>query len=435
MSEFVGAPESATHQGTVHTHQVNGQGQALGGSVQGAPEMNKDSISKKLSKVSPSRTPLDTFLRNIQSGKTDSDKYGFYSVVSRGTMCVVKSEFTVTVGEATDWIELTSGWHHLSKDGNLMLPDYNVSAGVVSKMPEGLAAPHPLVLHIVDIDRGMHKIRVVAVNGNVTSSTPIAADSKMYRMASAKDRLAAISDDPMATPTKEYNFCQRNICTISESVYQALQEKEIEYGMAEFHEQALADFRYQAEVSSIFGAQPFGMDGDAFVDPLSQKQKIMMRGLLDFNIQHLPQTDGQSIDNYLNAAMEALFAVNNGSEERLILYGPGFSTAMANSKWWTKQLEAKNTEIKFGVRWKMIESNFGVLRAVYAPVLGLLGAFSNSAIVIDPNNLRRVNQVPLFERKLNLQDAGVRNTNDVVLEESITLEVTNPTTHGLLSII
>jgi hypothetical protein len=46
--------------------------------------------------------------------------------------------------------------------------------------------------------------------------------------------------------------------------------------------------------------------------------------------------------------------------------------------------------------------------------------------------VRLVEQVPLQERKLDLVSAGIRNSKDIVLEESITLELTNPKAHGLL---
>ena len=209
-----------------------------------------------------------------------------------------------------------------------------------------------------------------------------------------------------------------------------LQEKEVEYGLKEFKEQAVLDFRYQSEVSSLFGGAAIA--GENFIDPVTQKRKLHMRGLTDFNIQSVARTESEEIDTYLNRALEALFAVNNGSEERILLYGAGFATALANSKLWTKQMEAKNTEITWGVRWKMIESNFGMLRGVMDPALSLLGPYTNCAFIVDPYNIRHVEQVPMFERTLDLQSAGIRNSKDVVLEESITLEVTNPTTHGLL---
>lgn len=440
MSEIInGAPEKATTVGPVGTHATTidpavGKKAGTDGVVSTdgkARGYNKSTISQKLAKINPARTPLDTVLRNISSGTTKSDKYEFYSIISRGIACKVKSS---TIEDKVIIIELESGIHHLSKDGDLMVPTYNVSSGAAEATDKDSAAMVPLVLHIVDIDYVKKTISAVAVN-----AAPIAlpAETVMYRMASAKDQDAAISNDPHATPTKDYNYCQRNIMTVSENAFQALQEKEIEFGMAEFKEQAFLDFRYQAETQTIFGPRTLVdgvVDGENFIDPITQKRKLHMRGLLDFNIQNvtIPRNDP---DAAINSMMEQMFSVNNGSDERIMLYGAGFATFLANSNIWTKQMDAKSTEVIFGIRWKTIESNFGVLRCIYHPALSLLGPYTDCAIIIDPTNIRRVDQIKLHQRKLDLQTAGIRNSMDVLLEESWTLEVVNPSTHGLVRLV
>ncbi len=418
MANETGAPESATFNPTVTTHTV------VNGQVGPGPDMNRPTVSKTISKMGWNRAPLDTFLRNINTGKTNSDRYEFPSVMARGIKCKVGGTESVSVSvDSTTEIPLSEGWHTLSVDGNLVVPSMNVVNGVASVL--GGAVPHPLVIHIVAINNVEKKITVIGVNG----SGSIPTGTEMYRMASAKDQDAAMSEDPQSTPTRDYNFCQRNLCTISENAYQKLQEKDYEYGLKEYKEQAVLDFRYQAEVSSLFGGA--AVHGGNFVDPVTGRRKLHMRGLVDFNIQSVLQGD-EEIDIFLNTAFESLFAVNNGSEERLLLYGAGFATRMANSKWWQKQMDAKNTELAWGVRWKMIESNFGLLRGVMDPVLSLLGPYSNCAFIVDPYNIRHIEQVAMEERKLNLRESGKRNSDDILLEESITLEVTNPTTHGML---
>lgn len=431
MSEiFNGAPESATTVGPIGTHQTtinpdNGKVVSTDGA---ARNINKSTISEKLSQINPARTPLDTFLRNIKAGTTKSDKYEFYSIIARGVKCTLASGGAITLDGVTTLTLSPGGIHHLSKDGDLLIPSYNVANGKAEKLNDGVAS-RPLVIHIVELNYVENTIKVVGVNGTAT----LDAETVMYRMASAKDQDAAISNDPLATPTKDFNFCQRNIVTVSENAFQSLQEKEVEYGLAEFKEQAFADFRYQAEVTSLFGASFAGVGGgEYFIDPITQKRKLHMRGLVDFNIQGVELNAQTDADASINAMMQQMFAVNNGSEERLLLYGAGFATLLSNSKQWVKQLEANKTDVAWGVRWKMFESNFGVLRAIYAPALSLCG-YGNAAFIIDPYNLRRVDQIKLHERKLDLQTAGIRNSKDVMLEESWTLEATNPTTHGIVT--
>ena len=397
-----------------------------GVSPEDKPQMNKATVSEKLSRIEPSRTPLDTLLRNIGTGKTNSDVFEFYSIHSRGLSATVAS---ATADGDIIKITLSDGGHCLSKDANVFVPQLQVTGeNVAAASP---IATNPLRLHIVDIKYGgTPSIDVIVVNEGVTAAkaaTALTSGVILRRMASAKDQEAAISNDPMATPVKDKNYCQRNLCTISQNVYQALQDKEVEYGIAEFKEQALLDFRAQAEYAAIFGDAPAG---GSIVDPNTQKRKLFMRGLLSFDVMKYTQGE-ESIEEYLNIAMQKAFENNNGSEKRLLLYGPEFATALANSKVWTHQLEAGKTDVKWGITWKVIESNFGTLMAIMHPGLGAVG-YGKAALLIDPANIRRIEQVPLTMENLDLKKAGIRNSEDVLLEESFTIEVTNPKTHGFL---
>ena len=433
VATFEGAKEGDTHTGSqpfMTTEPVGGKISSV--APEDKPAHNTTTVSQKLSKIQPSNTPIDTFLRNIGSGKTNSDVFEFYSIVSRGVKAVVGStqlSDDVIGGDKGATITLSSGVHCLSLDGDLLVPSYEVVDGVAQRIEGASFAMRPLVLHIVGINYAStaRTIDVVGVNAEVPA---LLQDTELFRMASAKDQDAAISNDPMATPTKDSNFCQRNIATVSENAYQALQDKEVEYGIAEFKEQALLDFRYQAEVSSIFGSKYHKNNGE-LIDPTTNKRKLHMRGLLDFNIPHITRSGDESVEEFLNKAMQTSFSNNNGSEKRLFLYGPDVATELANSGAFQKQLEAGKTEVKWGITWKVIETNFGTLMGIMHNALGLVG-YGKAALIIDPANIRRIEQVPLTMENLDLKKAGIRNSKDILLEEAWTLEVTNPTTHALL---
>ena len=419
--------DSKAPNGTVgtHTNVVDASGNVTGTTTQG---INRATVSEKLSKIGWSNAPLDTMMRNIGKGKTNSDTFEFYSIAARGVECVVKANVTFNATSMT--IGLTSGVDSLSKSGVLLVP----SIKVVNKVAKASStvALKPLMLHISAVDYSKNEITVIPINASSgDSGLVIAKDAKLFRAGIACDQDTAITDDPQAMPVKDKNYCQRMLCTISENAYQALQDKDVEFGLADLKEQAIFDFRLQSEAAAIFGGE--AVKGENFIDPASMKRKLHMRGVLDFDIQEIVGTvsSNDDIDEFLNNAMQKLFSVNNGSEERILLYGAGFATKLANSKWWTKQLEANKTEVKWGVTWKMIESNFGRLRGIMDPALSLMG-YEDCALVVDPRHIRVIEQVPMQEHKLDLQKAGIRNSHDIVLEESITLELTNPKAHGLL---
>lgn len=428
FAAFVGASEGSTQVGTDGKSQV-ATNTVSSGKVTGHPEMNKATVSKKLAKVMPSNYPLDTMLREIATGTTNSDKYEFYSIVARGVKAKLGAAVTTAESNGTPvMLSLSEGVHSLSLDGDLLVPTYNVSVSgstaTATKVSAGVAT-RPLQLHIVGINYASKTVDVIGVNAPCPA---LVKDTELYRMASAKDQDAAISNDPMATPTKDFNYCQRNLCTISENAFQALQEKEVEYGMSEFKEQALYDFRLQNEITAIFGS---AYHGGEMVDPNTQKRKLHMRGLLDFGIKSINRETNVGVEEFLNKAMQEIFSNNNGSEKRILLYGPEFATELANSGAWAKQLEAGKTEVKWGITWKVIESNFGTVLGMLHNGLGMVG-YGKAAVLIDPANIRRIEQVPLSMQDLDLKKAGIRNSKDVLMEEAWTLEVTNPATHAML---
>lgn len=429
MAEIMnGASADATVQGTVSTHATTTDGVAVVGKDGIAtPQINKPTTSKKLARIGWSNAPLDTFLRHIGKAKTNSDTYQFFSVTARGVQCMTDSANAISIdaGGKNVAMKLSSGVHCLSKSGILIVPTLNVGAESVTA---ATAAKNPLRLRINKVDYGNGNIYVTPLNTKLAVSLP--KGTVLYRAGVACDQHVAMTEDPQSMPTKDYNLCQRFLYTISENMYQRMQDKEVEYGLNDYKDQALYDLRLDTEKAAFFGGQ--AVDGENFVDADSNRRVLHMRGLLDFDIQDIDR-DGEEVDVFLNTVMEKMFAVNNGSAERLMFYGAEFGTALANSKWWQKQLEANKTEVKWGVTWKIIESNFGTIRAVYDPALSLSGPYSNCAFIVDPAHIRFVEQLPLTERKLDLQKAGVSNTNDIVLEESVTLEVTNPKSHGFIT--
>lgn len=389
------------------------------------PEVDKPSFSKKLTKIFPSKFPLDTIARELPKGKTDSDEYKYASVVARAIGCTVKSTVTETAAPSLATISLNSA-HMLSVDSNLMVANYNATghgAKATLVSGEGAIAPSPLILHIVSINRADNSIKVFPVNASHVPA--LTAGQFLARVGVAKDQLTAMSEDPISLPTYDSNYCQINMATISEAYFQKLQEKEVEFGMADMQESALFDFRMQSEMAMLFGAKRF------FLDPETGKAKYMMDGFVR-KVGNTLNNEGKGItENYLNRALAQIFDGNNGSEARLMFYGSDFGLSLEENATFQKQLEAGKTKVKFGITWNEIETNQGTILAKKHDAFNLVG-FGKAALVIDPANFRRVEQRPLTVYDLDLEKAGKQRTQDRRIDESFTLEVTNPETHGLI---
>ena len=303
--------DSKAPNATAGTHVVNS---ATGENATTKQPINRATVSEKLAKIGWSNAPLDTMLRNIGKGKTNSDTFEFYSIAARGVECVVGVAATFSATGMT--ITLSSGVDCLSKSGVLVVPSIKV-VNKVAKAAAGVTRK-PLMLHISEINYSSGSVTCIPINASsADSGLTIAKGAKMFRAGIACDQDTAITDDPQAMPVKDHNYCQRMLCTISENAYQALQDKDVEFGLNDLKEQAIFDFRLQSEAAAIFGGE--AVHGENFVDPSTMKRKLHMRGVNNFPIQRIVKDSAEKMDAYLNRVMEEMFSVNNGSSERLLI--------------------------------------------------------------------------------------------------------------------
>lgn len=86
-------------------------------------DINRPTISKKITKINPSLFPMDTILREIETVPCKSVEYQYYSVRGRGVQSKIKTAYAVS-GEASGAKQITvTNAHIFSVDGNVLFPD------------------------------------------------------------------------------------------------------------------------------------------------------------------------------------------------------------------------------------------------------------------------------------------------------------------------
>lgn len=389
------------------------------------PAHNKSSVDSVLHKIMPSQFPMDEMLRKLSTAKTDSTKYEYFKVRARGVSALVAVDVEPSSSTPDIATITVSSAHIFSQDGNILVPSWEATGvGVPAKAAATGVSFSPLVLHICSVDRATNKIVVKALNASAVPA--IKGNTVLFRMGTAKNELAAISEDPMSQPAKDYNFCQIHMTTVSEGVYQKLQEKEVQYGLAEFKEQALYDFRMTNEIDALFGvAREF--------DDIEGRHKYTSDGLVRKITKKIEKgnTVPSVTEDILMGWAADIFDGNNGSDTRILYYGTEFGKAIANCRTIYKSLEAGKTEVKFGLTFNRIETNFGTLLLKYHSLLNRYG-YGSAAIVVDPANVYRCIQKPLEATELNLDKSGQKRSKDIRIDESHTLAVTNPETHAII---
>lgn len=418
LAAFAGAPVDQTVQGAVAP--TTDQSTTDNFVTQ---QVNKPSFGKKLAKIFPSRFPMDTILREIGAGSTRSDIYRYPSVVARGMQARIKEATTAVTAPSLATIKLVSA-HMLSLNGNLLVPNFTATGPDAAAVKVAASvSPLPLVLHIVAIDYAENTVKVYPINASGVPA--MEADTTLYRMGGAMDQEVARSSDPTVMPSYDENYVQTNMCTISQLFAQEVQEKETEWGMADMKEMALYDFRYQNEMNALFGAKR------ELVDPVSQKRKYMMDGVIRKVGNVLSRDNGMSVEKFLIHAVAKTFDANNGSDTRVMFYGSEFGIGLSESATFQKQLEAGKTVVKFGITWNEVETNSGRLLCKMHSGFAHAG-YGAASIILDVANVRKVEQTPLQTKELDLDTAGERRSKDTRVLEAFTMEVTNPDTHTLM---
>lgn len=417
-----GATAEQTNRGTVTTVRSAGDD----GTVERQP-INKPSISQKITKINPSLFPMDSMLRELQTVSCKSFEYKYYSVRSRGVESKIKTAYTVTTGSEAGAKQLdVTNAHIFSLDTNILFPTFNVDND--TKVASKVTGPalNPLVCHVVAADGiGQGKITVYPVNAALLPALP--ADTPLLRMGVAKHENAGMSDDPSQMPYSDSNFCQVRMTTVSEGLYQRLQEKDVQFGLLDMKEQALLDFRMCNEADALFGVK------GEFVDPISRKVKYMSDGIFRKIDKHLDMgTETKITNDLLYGWASDIFSGNNGSEQRIMFYGRDFGRALAGAATVEKQLEAGKTEVVFGISFRKLETTDGVLLLKPHDLLNEYG-YERAAVVVDPANVYRAVMKELEATELDRDKVGLSRSTDIRMDEAHCLAVTNPDTHAIIT--
>lgn len=261
----------------------------------------------------------------------------------------------------------------------------------------------------------------------------LGAGEKMFIIGTAKDELAAKTGSFQMMPIKDNNYCQTFMTQVSESVYAEMSKKEINFGLLEFKADAIFDFRMKSNMSAMFGCKA------KLIDPITNKEKYFMGGINDFLGLRLSYEvnpaagSGLGLDGKrLIEIGKAIFSDVNGSDSRVWLCGSTAMASLMKNAEFQKQVESKNTVMKWGITFNEIETGFGKVYLKHDKSMNYCGHGAD-ILSIDPTKIRKRDFLPMQWRKLDLQSTGQQRSNDWVLEEAFTLEVRNPNCHALIT--
>ena len=389
--------------------------------------IDKDHVSKKVALMRPSAYPLDTVMRNIRS-TTDigAFKTEFYAVDSRPLWDTVKTGYTKEEdGATTADINVNNIQMWSTADDTCMFSGITGSDG------------KDLVCFIISKNNENATIKVQPLNGDVGTGTmegeivmpSVALNTRVVRMGPAKNELDIQTSPYGIIPVKDYNYLQIFMAQIEEGTYQRMHEKEVDWDFSDYEALNVYDMRATTNFTYWFGYRKL------FSDKVNGVQRYTAGGITRSITKALTYGTGgadRSIDNTTFVEWtKSIFTGNNGSDARYLFGGDGLMANLMKVDTILKQIEAKKVAVKFGITFKEIETNFGMLYFKHEPTYDMAG-WGDNGVVLDLNNIEKHTFQPMHSIELDLIKSGQRNAKAKVLTECSCPVVRNPDTHAII---
>jgi len=392
----------------------------------GSADLDMDYVSKLVTQMRPAATPLDTIMRQIRKATSmKSFVSEYYAVDSRPLYDTVATAYT------------HSGDGALSTD--LVVANVSMWTADDMAMFYGVTGSDSLdlVCFVVSKNASANTIKIQPLNGNAGSGTTageiilptIPISGRIVRLGSCKNELDAQTSPYAILPVKAYNYVQRFMAQVEESTFQRIHAKEVDWGFTDYEAQNIYDMKATMEQSFLFGVRA------KFDDVTNNKERYSTGGITRFISKALEYGTGgtdRTIDNHTFVDWtQSVFAGNSGADTRYLFGGNGLMANLMKVDTVIKQIEAKQTLVKFGLTFKEIETNFGRLLFYHHPLLDQAG-WADRGIILDLNYIEKHTFVPLSSKKLDLKTSGQRNVDAVVIEETTGVICRYPDTHAII---
>lgn len=380
----------------------------------------KPSIDKNLTLMQPDKYPFDTMLRNMSyTVKVDNWKTSYFAVDVRPLEDTVKTTLTATGTTSPPWATFNLIPNLLFMwvvDDVILVNGIN---GNDSKR---------LVLQVVAITAT--ELTCIAINGigNNNADVPaLVSTTHLTRIGNAKDETASQTTPFTILPGESYNYCQVHMAQVEQSVYDKLTSKWVNWNLNDFRSAALWDMRGQMELTSLFGIR------NKVFDPISKKFKYLSGGAIRFIEQTISKA-AATFDNgtFIDIAND-VFNGNNGSPERVVLAGSGALATMAKAPTFMKQIDARETEVVWGIRFKRVETNVGEFLFKHHPLLDHTGD-TNNAFIMDMSNVEKHILKNIETRSIDFDKIGQRKTNADIIDEAFCVVFKNIDTFRIMKI-
>lgn len=388
-----------------------------------SPDLLVNEIDRRIVKIRPMATPIDQLSRCAGSKRAGSMIVDYYSVDTRPTT----AKTTAAIEGPTDSGGTRYQKARVSVDNGDMfeVTDTVLVNGVGGYLPDGITpGAQDLVLYVTEKDAG--GFTAITVNGQTLDGyenciPSIPAGTTLVRMGRAATELDVQTAQFEALPTKSQNFCQIFKMQIEQSTLQKIANKEADWSFSDQEEAAIYDMRLGMEKNFLFGVK------SRFEDAKKHETVMLTGGIWGQAGGEFRYKASEFDGNKMISLMRKAFTGNAGSKRKVLIGGSGLIEQL-NKMESTKVVSAGENVVKWGIDFSEIRSKFGKLYVLLSEVFDECGMADNG-MIIDPEYLQKYSHIPFTTEPLSLKQAGVRNTDAIVLTEASCMTLRYPRAH------
>lgn len=421
-------------------------------------ELNVWDVEKQVKVCRPDNAPLDQLIRmEVNTRPTRSQRFEFWASTQNDGIYTTSTTHSTSAGaeinEALPTLDSADMPNQftleLANSANDLLPDDVLAC--VDTTPKGFSwdykdsialpstATVPLILQVLEKVTST-RYKAIVVNGSTTSATAgiDVSDKDFFRIGNAKNELDVLNESYNLMPKKDGNFAQRFMKVVDESDYQALIEKEANWGLEQYRSASMYAHRMEVELSMFTGQR-------RHVTPYADKGEVYFTGGFDDFLK------GNTVSHNITSTSltlkdiqewgQRVFSNSNGGMERYMFISPKFMqeilaipqlmTANNTILRVTDAVDLKGQKLGFSVR--KLDTGYGIINLVMHKALA--GRRDYRGYIIDTTNIRRRVLQSAIAKKVDLEEKMIKKANAIIIEECCGLEIQNKDTMLLVDLV
>lgn len=426
MADASALPDAGKTEGGEGTTDATGDGISTEtrGRADGDANFYMSDVDKRIVKIRPMATPIDQISRYAKSSPSSSFEVKYYSVGTREIKCTTTAAIAKQTTGASVKLPVA--------DTNMFTLDDTIRVVGVKGVTDEKGNAYnqddencpDLVLCVCGKDTETNMPIVYAVNGNIDTSSKqpilvpeIASGTTLVRMGKACGELDVQTGRFNNIPMPETQYCQNFMIQVEQSTFDKIAAKEVNWGFSDVEEDGVYDMRLAMENSFLFGVKNvikhIAKDGMStwFTGGLWwMAGKDIEVGTWDSTNNCAVITD----DNLVDITKDLFVGTGIGNKQKILFCGSEMLSAFSKIK--SEKFRLKDTVEAWNLKFKSWDTDFGEVLTIHHELFDVNG-MSDCGFALDPEYLSKKTHVSWARNVLDLQKAGIRRTDAVVIQE------------------